>query len=316
MTEAMADFYILERLASDGSPLATRMLVKHEQECAQVFMGYMVMVCGGELRLVDEGHEHDAWWCDECHSAEWNEDKGYWDCEGWCSKHRNRYREWHYCDHYYNGESCNWTGFPEPLKDFMNEYTEYGSERERGTLWSHFPRFVEEHGPIAMDWAATAFRRGIWDGACGGEAWEKIARLTYKYMSGQITPRVYVNMGWSIQHNGGLVFNKNSEWGGRTEYHPADNGKPSRSWIYSPLDILFHMLVIQSNDEYDMLALYCSAKVRQMWNDAKYWKKAMLGKQARANPYDEAMGTFTLYNIEDRTPEWLGTNPQPEGRWI
>jgi hypothetical protein len=78
----------------------------------------------------------------------------------------------------------------------------------RSEAWAAWSAFRESHGTNALYWAENAFE-AFGQGNCyGGPKWAYIARTVRMYETGEITPIMFVDMCWGLEHNGGQFFGK------------------------------------------------------------------------------------------------------------
>jgi hypothetical protein len=228
-----ADFYLLERMASDGIPRAKNILVGFEQELAREFSAYLGVAISGEIR--------------------------YFPGEG-------------------RGHGDNWkTALGDtPLVEWIHLNHEGGSERDHA--WRSFPPFVQEYGIQAVRWVQDAFNLDEWwGGGFGGKKWGAVARVLGDYMEGNIKRRLFLDRCWTLEHNGGCVFNK--------VYTVERYDKKSGS--YSTLQ---SVLATQAADDYKTLAVrWAGAATQKLW-------------ASRTWHLPDQWGVRML----DRDPTWLG----------
>lgn len=62
----------------------------------------------------------------------------------------------------------------------------------------------------------TGFKRFKWPGGYGGLAWGNIATALLKYLVGEYSPVMFVDVCFNLRHNGGIAFNK-FDWMGYQE---------------------------------------------------------------------------------------------------
>jgi len=258
--EALADFYLLERLETDLVPGARERMERITQRTAHEFAIYLSLACGGELRHLLDMLARECRSCagyglvscggcygtgatactrphhsDECElnpagvyivMCEGCEGDGQWEC-GECS----------------GFGTLNASGIadfaPSELADF---FASLGPSDGRTWAWKEWVAFREKNGPEATRWMARAFRSDVWRGGYGGEAWYQAARLLYDYETDKISARVFVNMAWSLQHNTGIIFDKAYDVGG-----------------------LEKLLERQARGDYDRLARHASPQVATEW---------------------------------------------------
>lgn len=94
----------------------------------------------------------------------------------------------------------------------------------------------------------------------GGPSWARPARLVSDYYAGRITPRTFVDRCWSIQHNGGSLFDK--------------------VWATVPLQ---RTLMLQAlSDSYPRLVHGGDTEAQALWKEYHGWEAAL--------PLAEALG--------------------------
>lgn len=281
LAKACADFYLLERLEADGSRTARRMLRELESKLTREFSRYIDMASGGELRHYPMSGGYDGggcecgYGCDEdceilhycaeqecenqhtcevgCHVQDEACDEGECECEQECETYEGCGMNGNYegcpnCNSDHTGCEMQRDRTPTPgLLDDLPIVSEYlqntnGRGSTRDSAWEVWLEYRREHGLKATGEMVRAFMEGPWGGGFGGEAWGTAARLAYDVMQGAISERVFVNMAWSAEHNGGCIFNK----------------------LYNIGD-LNYVLQKQAEDDYDVLAKRACSEVAKLW---------------------------------------------------
>ena len=111
--------------------------------------------------------------------------------------------------------------------DLIRDYMQYAMASEIqyhevghpiGDSWSYAVRgwyhVIEKFGhELASKWMVSMFDRDGWASGFGGQAWKGIADVAYAYERGewmgeQFGPREFLDRAFSLQHNGGTMFNK------------------------------------------------------------------------------------------------------------
>jgi hypothetical protein len=93
---------------------------------------------------------------------------------------------------------------PVPLKRAMRDGT---LPIDRHKAWKGWRFFRMNYGLKALEWAVEVFPR-FSGGGYGGPRWAKIAAVLQQYEAGELTPIIFVDTCWGLQHNGGIYFNK------------------------------------------------------------------------------------------------------------
>jgi hypothetical protein len=78
----------------------------------------------------------------------------------------------------------------------------------RHEAWDEWAVVREIHGADALQWAEQAFKAFGQVATYGGYKWAYIAEVVRKYVTGEYTPLLFVDMCWSLEHNGGQFFGK------------------------------------------------------------------------------------------------------------
>ena len=65
-----------------------------------------------------------------------------------------------------------------------------------------------DKGHSLLQGGRSLFYNVKWRGAYGGPKWGKIADLLVKHLSGELSPTLFVDQAFALQHNTGTVFNK------------------------------------------------------------------------------------------------------------
>ena len=76
----------------------------------------------------------------------------------------------------------------------------------RSSAWCIWKNFRAEHGLIALDWAIDAFgeqRRSL-----GGKTWSNIARTLKRREIGELSPILFIDACFGMEHNSGTFFDK------------------------------------------------------------------------------------------------------------
>jgi len=83
-----------------------------------------------------------------------------------------------------------------------------GLRKQRHQSWNAWKRIREQQGPQALLDAAFLFRRIKPGSSVGGEKWAVIAETLHARVTNQITPELWLDRVFALQHNGGIVLNK------------------------------------------------------------------------------------------------------------
>lgn len=301
LPESCADFYVLERLVSDGYPPASAALSAFEDKLAAEFSSYLDIAIGGELRHV--WHVYDESNCDDC------EGDGYIYCNECCGTGT---AECYTCygsvdctdcdgsgkipcdecdgEGQYDCQECSyspgrvnsWEDLVDPrLGKFINKViTRKGHggkiwSDERALAWDQWVHIRHIYGLDAVKMAVECYENEeIWSGGgFGGSAWASCARLLYDYLSNKITKRVFINMAWSLEHNGGCIFNKvYNETSRLAEVLQVQSISPKYD---EPVKFKSH----QRGTSKERLLDSCSQQVKNAWSNFGYVKSTKQGQR-------------------------------------
>ena len=93
---------------------------------------------------------------------------------------------------------------PTPLRRALADST---LPSHRHEAWRGWYRFRRHYGTLALEWAKDTFPK-FSGGGYGGPKWATIADILYQYERGELTPLMFVDTCWGLQHNGGAYFDK------------------------------------------------------------------------------------------------------------
>lgn len=310
LVQACSDFYWLERAEADGMPGAADKMAECESYIAEQFAIYLDMACGGELRLLpvqssgpysDNDDYCAGRWCGNgdacyscggfycfncymCHNLQCRANKvgfassSYFESAAVLFKCLKSYGtpDPHSCGCEDNSgpKYGEWEQDVHPALIAYFDKMDYSGSIERHEGWQSWLDFRQAHGLDALRWMVEAFNHAYWTHSCGGPKWGEAAKLLLDYLEGTISPRVMVNMAWSMEHNGGCIFNKVFAVEG-----DGYNGRPS----------LHRILEQQASDNYTYLEGFLSKPIKKF---ALYVK--MMTKTKQGQRY---MQETKLYNI-------------------
>jgi hypothetical protein len=81
------------------------------------------------------------------------------------------------------------------------------STASRAEAWGDWFHLRQTYGTIALSWAEQAFV-GFTRGGYGGKKWANITKTLRLYEDGTYPAPLFIDHCWSLQHNGGVYFNK------------------------------------------------------------------------------------------------------------
>jgi hypothetical protein len=124
----------------------------------------------------------------------------------------------------------------------LRAYTREASQADRGTAWVVWGVVRRAWGLHALELAQHTFELPGWRGAFGGEAWASIVSVLRAHLEGRINERIFVDRCFSLEHNGGCVFNK----------------------LYDTRTVST-VLEAHGDDDYVTLRSHASKEVKRMW---------------------------------------------------
>lgn len=122
--------------------------------------------------------------------------------------------------------------------------------RSRNSSWHGWRKFRLRFGTAALQWAEKAFGH-IKSGGIGGKKWVTIANTLRLYEEEKLTPTMFVDICFGLQHNNGIYFNK--------------------AWNTVGLQILLNY---RQEGRMNDLSKYASPLVKSMW--VEHSKKRLL----------------------------------------
>ena len=166
----VADFYILERLSSDGWAEGSRLLSLLEDELSQEYLSYLRLALGGEARhIVPAEIYHEI--------------------------SRPRYLRPYL-------KACE--------NPDANEFDGYIISREAAwVVWVDMHEAGEMDYNLSIPAMIEAFDDKKWKNkSAGGKTWAMVARVADDFQKGQLSKRVFVDRCFTLEHNNGCVFDK------------------------------------------------------------------------------------------------------------
>lgn len=94
----------------------------------------------------------------------------------------------------------------------------YPDISDRGKMWSAWYELRQEHGIALLQVAEDVYTKAKWGHSFGGQSWGKLVTALLRYYNKGYIPKgfkdewvndfMFVDMIWSMQHNGGNALNK------------------------------------------------------------------------------------------------------------
>lgn len=176
---------------------------------------------------------------------------------------------------------------PQRIDEYLLNVGQWSNHRAAG--WGVWYTLAKRNKAQYMYDCAKSFNKpGIWGDSFGGKKWGFASKLVADYFAGVITPHSFVDRVWTLQHNGGPLFNK----------------------YYEGLDKLNRVLAIQAEGNYLKLASnYASGYVATLWLRNE-WRKGNRGLRFLESPKTKATAAFTSMEYEQWT---IGAKALPSG---
>jgi len=99
-----------------------------------------------------------------------------------------------------------YNNIPLALKNAMKS-NQLRNGDSRKLAWNDWYVLRQQWGTKALDWAVEVFN-AFTSSAYGGKKWAKIANTLLMYEQRKFTQIAFIDTCWSLQHNGGIYFNK------------------------------------------------------------------------------------------------------------
>jgi hypothetical protein len=254
-----------------------RTLDELETYLANQFVTYLAIACGGELRHIAQrlGGWHDVTLCKhtKCTKSCCEHICDLWFCKdneplpcGCTCAHKHKAKckdKLKSCTaDYCCAHKCTLSNGCVTRKDKfevsprINKYLQKwgGGDQTRSAGWNDWWQLA--HGDLAtwMAECAEAFFSECWGGGgFGGPKWGTAAALVADYLNGVVTTRLFLDRCWSLQHNGGCIFNK---------FYVMHTKTINGHNVHT----LMHVLDQQSKDKYNHLCeQFASDYVAELW---------------------------------------------------
>ena len=146
---------------------------------------------------------------------------------------------------------------PKPLYEALagGESSTIIPKHSRHAAWMGWYQFRLKYGTIAIKWVEDGFK--LFKGSSyGGPPWANIAKVLRLYEESQLTPLMFVDTCWGLQHNNGSYFNK----------------------VWHPSPMLLHLMnCVRKGDEHE-LEPHASKECKKLLGITAKGPKGPLGK--------------------------------------
>lgn len=172
-----------------------------------------------------------------------------------------------------------------------DSFAKKGETLSRETILGAFAAMEKSFGPES--WAEHVPdlfdpKNASWSGAYGGSSWAECALQYKRLVQDKITPKLFVDRVFTLQHNTSTFLNKviwYSKLPTKDEYGCWDN-----SGLEAPLYQIKYVLNAHAEDDYRTLLEHASDKVKKLWN--RYWDHVQ---------YERVV----MRDLPAATPEWV-----------
>jgi hypothetical protein len=130
----------------------------------------------------------------------------------------------------------------------------------RKQAWSEWHAIREAGGSAVLQDAVDLFR-DFHSSSYGGDAWAAIAQARLDRETGKLSPKLFVEMCWMLQHNGGSLFDK-GQWSVQNRM----------GWSFYELNTWVLPAHGAERNPWTVLLAVCSDAVRDLF--AEYWRQA------------------------------------------
>ena len=147
----------------------------------------------------------------------------------------------------------------ERIERYRKRWSNGGGSRVSG--WRDWHELSKRNPARWLQDCADHFNGDAWggEGGVGGPRWGLAANIGAAYLRGEMTKRTFIDRCWSLQHNGGCLFNK--FW---AEFQlEATNGGYVELHGHSPRRLDF-VLAVQASGNYDLLARFAHEGPRHL----------------------------------------------------
>lgn len=120
---------------------------------------------------------------------------------------------------------------------------------ERSAAWRSWKKIRGEQGLDALRQVEYVYMKGHWRGSFGGLKWGKGAETLRMFLEGDLTPTIFVDTVWSLQHNNGFILNK--------------------VWSCQGLDPILNAKFAGTIED---VVIHASEEVRKLWKEKKCGK--------------------------------------------
>jgi len=107
---------------------------------------------------------------------------------------------------------------PEHLKKAIRFVTQAPDSKDAVTYFmQHCPTGMKI-GDVAAAMKFAFYKYGHWSASYGGKAWGSITDPLVELVEGRISPTLFCDVAWALEHNGGCMFNKGMYFSSYTKY--------------------------------------------------------------------------------------------------
>ena len=100
----------------------------------------------------------------------------------------------------------------QPLLDLLRSRFAGQRNEFRGKAWAKWFDFRQEHKTIALEWAVKVFYAFGNNRIIGGWRWADITNVLLQFEKGVLSPTLFIDSCWGLEHNGGCYFSKITSW--------------------------------------------------------------------------------------------------------
>lgn len=168
----------------------------------------------------------------------------------------------------------------------------------RTAAWAGWKKLRDHYGPDALLAAAYLFKDMAGDGGFGGDLWASAARVLHARITNKITPEVFIDRVFDLEHNGGVFINK-VRWATKD---------------LSPMQSKLGPAHAENPPDWHMMLVHASESARSLVYE--YWPVSNRARRSAGRPFTPRPD-FTNASTPRALLRWLtsrGFSPQSADR--
>jgi hypothetical protein len=94
------------------------------------------------------------------------------------------------------------------LDEYFRTISGWNRSDSRGLAWREWAVAYSRYGPALIRDCANVFLKQAWGSSYGGPRWGQAAEFLFEFLSGKMSANAFLDRAFTLQHNGGCIFNK------------------------------------------------------------------------------------------------------------